>query len=217
MFNKRKQKREQEQNANQMIQAQFLAEIESADQIKDPAEKIVRLQRIRSRIIGQLQSEDKAMTKKADRSEERMNTGGNMILWAGLIASGVVTGPLVGAALAAGGVGYVGALAMGVVREKSVKKKLVKKSLSHTETLNGLHALVGQMIGTTMEQQRATALDALKKLSDGFSTATEKPAAEKTPAAEPTPPAEPEAPRVQTDYKILDNVLRKKPKPRLEP
>jgi len=199
---------------NEIIEQRFLADIQAAELIEKPVSKILSLQEIRYSISDQLHRESKAISKKADRSEKTINAVGDLSFWAGIITAGAVTtGPVGLIAGAAGCVVYGGATLIGSARAKAVKKKLEQKSFSHKEKMEGLYALAGQMIDTTLDQEKAAALakaasaSKAKELSDEFSPAAGKQAA---------PPAEDK----KKDVILVtrpSNSSKAKLKPRLEP
>jgi len=156
LFKKRKEAKELrakeiEDGRLQVVQ-QFETAIKKADQMKDPAAKIIALSRISDDIIAQVERENKEIAQKAKSSEKKINYASAAPALGGLAAMFVIAGPIGWACGGAAVASIYGGEFLAGKRKQAVQKKLEEASDAHTKSLYSLAALTTEMAEAIVEK-----------------------------------------------------------------
>ena len=151
-FSKRKEKKAEERNQKRAeVEALFRQGVSLAEQINDPAQKVIGLQQVYDNIKGYLGgtlTEIKTKGKNTTRNTYWGSVG--VIGSAGLTGTLLVTGPIGWGILGATLVGYGGAAVVGIKRGEKVQGQLMDESLSHISNMTSLQYAVANKIDATI-------------------------------------------------------------------
>lgn len=204
LFKKRKEKKEtqirEREQAHTQLEQGFEDAIQKANQITDPAEKVLALREVKSQISSHLQKIKLAETK-AVYSEGNKTIAASLASGAGAgAATGVFGGPIgLAVCVPAGMVVAVAGLVASNKHEKSVRKKLEALSASHKDRLreqaNRAYGMADTVIENNVEEISQSPLfqqvKALPGCTEKFANAAAKHIAPpKAPEADALPPAE---------------------------
>ena len=156
-FDKNKEKKAQELRAHQTeVENQDAAAIQEINELKDPGQRIVALQGLKSQIESYLQDGKNTVTKKADKSEGRAGHVADAALYGGLGTSLFLTGPIGWTAIGVGLAGYMGAEVVGALRGRSIEKKYAKENAGHAENLYKLQDRIDTLTDQALENNVET-------------------------------------------------------------
>ena len=152
-YKKRKEAKSKELNDNRVqSETQISAAIDKAEQIADPAEKLLRLDKIRNDIDSELVCEAGVTVKKSDRAGAKALMGGmgaTSAAVAGVVL--LVTGPAVVVGIPVMLGGYIGSIFLFDKRKESAAGKLAAEANDHVQKMIALRAQVSDMTDAVIE------------------------------------------------------------------
>lgn len=154
MFNKRREKKAQElKEQRRRAEQQFSDALKQAEQIEDPAEKVVALQGLSDEINARIAGETRSINKQANSSENKTRFGSSLAVCAsGVTAALIFTTPLgAGIVLGAAGLGYLGSAVAGGARGEAVRDKLMLEATEFVTSLGSIMMAANDLRDATIE------------------------------------------------------------------
>jgi hypothetical protein len=158
MFGRKKREKAREL-ADQQIAAQrvklqrtYDEYIQTACQIKDPAEKILALKKIEDSLKSQIYSEQRDISNKAERQSKKIDTIGSLISTGGGVAAlSLLGGPVAWVGIPIIFAGGAGAEYLAGKREKALAKKFTAAANDYLKNLKEMSGLVSEITKVTVE------------------------------------------------------------------